>query len=223
MTAPRVMAPRVIIAFIFAVVVVFSIWWLVPRPLPEVVICEKIVPGSTSVGLKLGRAKDGGTDVGFDGSVTKTEAKGETLHAFLECLGKQNPQKQVNLIGGVDLPKLEPIGEVADHWKEDADLTVSLMPGADNAVLNNLRIGPAAGTKADVVGAWCSGASACVKCTPSNPNGQTHNVEVELLPNAPVEKKLMPGKWPLPPAGGMLKPWQLVDQNGDRSFYRCTH
>jgi hypothetical protein len=216
------MRPRVAVALIFAVVVVFAIWWLVPRSLPEVVICEKIVPGSTSVGLKLGRAKDGGLDVGFDGSVTKTEANSEALHAFLECLSIQNPQKSVNLIGGVDLPKLEPIGEVADHWKSDTDMTLSLMPGLDNAVLNNLRIGPAAGTKADVIGAWCSGTAACVKCSPSNPGAKTRNVEIELLPNAPVEKKLMPGKWPLPPPGSALKPWQIVDQNGDRFFYRCT-
>jgi hypothetical protein len=48
-------------------------------------------------------------------------------------------------------------------------------------------------------------------------------LSAKLLPIAPVEKKLMPGKSLLLPVGGVLKPWQLVDQNGDRSFYRCTH
>jgi hypothetical protein len=221
-TVRAMMRPRVAIALIFGTVTVFAIWWLVPRSLPEVVICEKVVPGSTTVGLKLGRAKDGGVDVGFDSSITKTEANAEALHSFLECIKEQNAKKSVNLEGGVDLPKLEPLGEVADHWKGDSDLTLSLMPGSDDVVLNNIRIGPAAGKKADVVAAWCSGNASCAKCTPPVPVATTRNVEIELIPNPPVEKKVMPGQWPLPPPGVSLKPWQLVDQNGNRSFYACT-
>jgi hypothetical protein len=101
------------------------------------VICESVVPGVKQVGLKFGRGSGGGVDVDFGGSVTTTAANSEALHTFLECLKEQNSHKAVTITRGVDLT-LEPIGQVADHWKGDDDLRLMLMPGGDESILNNL-------------------------------------------------------------------------------------
>src|SRR6266481_1298759 len=102
----------VLVALIFAVLAGFAIWWVIPRPLPEVVICDRMIPGGSKVGLKFGRAKDGGIDVDFGGSVTKDTASADVLKAFIDCLREQNAAKSVTIVHGGNMP-IEPLGEVA--------------------------------------------------------------------------------------------------------------
>jgi hypothetical protein len=218
-------APRVMMALIFAILAGFAIWWMMPRPLPEVVICERLVPGVKQVGLKFGRAEGGGVNVDFGGSSTATTASPEALHAFLDCLREQNGQRALILAQGiVDLPLAEPIGEVAEHWKGDADLRLTLIPGGDDKVLNNLRVGPAAGSKRDVIRNWCSAEQAgpCAKCTPDSPDSSSKYVEIELRANPPVERQEMPGPWSGAALGKPLEPWQLVEPDGKRYVYKCS-
>jgi len=135
--------------------------------------------------------------------------------AVLPYLAKQN---------SVNLP-IQPIGEVADHWKTDNDLRLTLMPSGDQKLLNNLRIGPAVGTKQEIMRKWCGAdeTGACVKCTPENPTETTNYVEIQLRPNPKVEREQLPGVWPNPPAGRQPEPWQLVDPDGKRFVYVCKH
>jgi hypothetical protein len=214
--------PTVLIALIFAGLAGFAIWWVIPRPLPEVVVCERLIPGVSKVGLKFGRAKNGGIDVDFGGSVTKETATADVLKAFIDCLHGQNAAKSVTVVHAVNFP-IEPIGQVADHWKADDDLRLTLMPGGDEKILNNLRIGPAFGRKQDILRDWCSAdkVGACVKCTPENPTETTNYVEIQLRPDPKVERQQLPGLWPLPPAGKQLEPWQLVEPDGKRFVYVC--
>jgi hypothetical protein len=217
-----VMKAIIALAFIFAVLAGFAIWWLIPRPLPEVVVCEKLIPGVKQVGLKFSRAREGGIDIDFGGTATTNSATAETLKAFIDCLKEQNASKAINVIRGVNLD-LEPIGQVADHWKTDPDLRIKLMPNGEDKILNNMRIGPAAGRKQDIIRNWCSPdqAGRCVKCVPDNPTETTTYVEVQLRPTPPVERQQMPGIWSGAPAGRPLDPWQLVEPDGRRFVFVC--
>lgn len=215
------MRATVAIALIFAVLAGFSVWWMMPRPLPEVVICQSVVPGAKQVGLKFSRAAGGGIDVDFGGTTTTNAATAEALRAFLDCLEKQNNNKTINLVHGVRLD-LEPIGQVAEHWKSDIGLRLKLMPGGEEKILNNLRIGPTVGSKQEVIRNWCSAEQAgnCVTCVPNEPTETTSAVEIQLRPNPPVEIIQMPGMWSGAAPGGRLEPWQLVS-DGKRSLYVC--
>jgi|GEM_PF-5154379 len=210
-----------LIAFIFAAVVGFAIWWINPRPLPEVVICQSVVPGIKQVGLKFNRSRDGGIAVDVGGTVTGATATPEALQTFFKCLQQYNKATSVTIVRGVNLD-LEPIGQVAEHWKSDDDLRLKLMPGGNWSILNNLRIGPAIGRKQDVIRSWCSTAQAgrCVKCSPENPSDATQYVEIELRLNPPVEKQQLRGVWAGAAPGGKLEAWQLVEA-GKRFVYAC--
>src|ERR1700747_123138 len=183
----------VLVALIFAILAGFAVWWIWPRPLPEVVICERLIPGVSQVGLKFGRAENGGVSVDFGTSGTTTTASPDALKAFMDCLREQNAAKSVTIVHGVNIP-IEPIGEVADHWKGDDDLRLTLMPGGDDKILNNLRIGPAVGRKQDIIRNWCSPdqAGACVTCAPENPTDTTNYVEVHLRPEPKVDRQQLP-------------------------------
>lgn len=206
---------------IFAILAAFLIARFNPSPLPEEVICERLIPGVKEVGLKFSRAADGGVDVGLNGKVSTSQATAELVDKILECVGSHNSMKIVHAVN-LDL---EPIGQVADHWKGDRDLRLKLMPGGDMSILNNLRIGPVVGKKQEVMREWCgpSQAGNCVKCSPSEPTEDTQYVEISLLPNPPVERQQMPGTWNGAGPGGKLEPWQLAEPDGRRYLYRCKH
>jgi pimeloyl-ACP methyl ester carboxylesterase len=117
----------------------------------------------------------------------------------------------------------QPIGQVANLWKGDSRLRLRLMPGKKYGVLNNLLIGPASGTKLELIREWCSQnqARGCVNCDPHEQAVDTVEVQVWLKDTARVEKRQFQGQWPVPQPGMKLEPWQLVNPRGERFYYEC--
>jgi hypothetical protein len=121
--------------------------------------------------------------------------------------------------------RLEPVGQLANRWRREPGLQLRLMPGSNNEGLNNIRIGPAAGQKEDIVRAWCSQEEAgdCISCEPAQPTADTVEVLVRLRDNAPLEKRQLDGVWPVPQPGVQSEPWQIVNAKGERFYYECKH
>ncbi|MQU91734.1 hypothetical protein [Sinorhizobium meliloti] len=207
--------PRVQIILLLALLAGFAVWWVLPRPAPPNP-CDSLLPTEARVGVDFDITTEG-IKVKFDPGVKRSPASQAALKAWLEC-----QRRPVTLVNGVDF-SAQPIGQLADSWKGDSDLRISLIPGADDRVLNNLKIGPAAGTKQEIIGEWCtSNSAACVKCTPDRLTEGTKYVEIELEPNPPAKPQKMAGTWAGSPAGVPLKPWQLVGATGERIFYVCA-
>jgi hypothetical protein len=206
------------VAFIFMIVMIFYIY---ETSVPEAVrICQQAVPGSSQLGLGFSAGSDGAIKIDLGTSQIKNPATSEALAALIECL-KIEQKKTVEIVRGVNIPDVEPLGQVADHWKETDDMKLTLLLDAGSNVLQNLRFGPAIGTKASVVGEWCSPRRAgnCVVCNPSWPTDDTKNVEITLRPNPPITLKQMQGRFQQPEAGSL---WPLVDANGVRTYYECS-
>jgi len=149
-----------------------------------------------------------------------TGATPQQIEQFVKCL-ELSQNVKVTVENGVRL-SLEPVGQVANRWKRESGLRLTLMPGANEDVLNNLRIGPSVGRKEDIIRTWCSDreAGACVKCDPDQPSADAE-VLVHLRDSPPVEKQKLPGIWPVPQPGATLEPWQLVNNKGERFYYEC--
>jgi hypothetical protein len=196
----------------------FYIWW-VHTPVPaEVAICQTAMPNLQTVGLGFKSTADGSIQIDF-GGVKKTEnpSTPEAYDAFIRCIEKT---LKVEIVNGINVPDLQPIGAVANNWKGDNDLKLTLIAGAsDSTILNNLRFGPTVGKKPDIMADWCSEKKAgkCIRCNPAVPSETTTFVEISLLPNPPVKKIMMPGEWNVPPK----EAWELIE-GGIRYIYECS-
>jgi hypothetical protein len=203
----------------------FAIVWFFPRLRPPenevLALCSGVLPHNENLGLKFG-SKDNQIDIDI-GAVRSVDSTATAAHldAFIKCL--EAAGKEVKVVNGVTLP-IEPIGQVANRWEHENGLKIALLPGINPEIINNLRIGPAAGTKFEVMRAWCSPAQAgnCVICEPNDLQDSTPQVIVRLrADNSPVDKVQMPGTWQAPQQGIPNAAWQIVDAQGRRFFYEC--
>lgn len=216
-----------IIAILATAFVVVAIVYLVFRQPPfdqEFAICYEPIPENRKIGISGERKEDGTVALSLAGEVnqpnTPTDAQ---LQAFLQCVEKI-AGRGVVLTNFVRLP-IEPIGQVANRWaRETGGPKVLFDPGGAKE-LNLLRVGPVAGTKADVVTRWCGANTACVSCDPAVADKDTVQVLVSLLSNAPLVEKELPSEsgdpWPIPPPGTTSEPWQKIDQEGRRFYLEC--
>jgi hypothetical protein len=208
----------VAIVGLFAILAVFYIWWThtpVPR---EVAVCQSLIPNLQTVGLGFKSTAENSIQVDF-GGVSKTEnpSTPEAYDAFIKCLEKT---LRVEIVNGINIPGIQPLGAIANNWKDDQDIKLTLITNAgESSILNNLRFGPAVGKKSDILAEWCNAkrAGLCAKCNPAVPNESTSFVEISLLPAAPVKKITMPGEWNVPPK----EPWELIE-GGTRYLYECA-
>jgi hypothetical protein len=183
-------------------------------------LCAEVLPRDQRAGLKLGVLSDGAISIDMSGQRgAKGGASSQQIEGFIKCL---EATRKVVIDNGVRLP-LEPVGQVAHRWMREAGPKLRLLPGHDDSALNNLRIGPAAGTKEAVIADWCSQrqAGACVVCDPVDPKADTVEVLVRLRDKAPIEKRKLDGTWPVPPANAQPQPWQIVNKTGERFYYEC--
>jgi hypothetical protein len=202
------------LAGVFAFVV-----YLLFRPTHDSV-CLTLLPHEVNAGLGI----DGKTIKVDIGAVQKSPgASPEQAASFIECLKRENPAARVETTNGVLIPRM-PAGELSDTWHGEQGLQVSLEPepGAPekNKVLQNLGIGPAAGTKASVIGSWCKAAQACVTCDPQNITDASNQVIVRLRQDAAYDKRQMEGTYP-PSPSNPHKPWEDVNEKGERFYYEC--
>lgn len=183
-------------------------------------LCTEVLPHDQRVGLKMDTTGDKTIKVDFGGQRSSPSgASPQQIELFIRCL---ETTRKVVVENGVRLP-LEPVGQLANRWQREQGLKIRLMSGKNDEALNNLGFGPAAGVKEGVVRDWCSPqkAGACVVCDPAQPGAQDVEVVVRLRDKAPVVKARYGDKWPVPPPGTKLEPWQLVDRNGERFYYEC--
>jgi hypothetical protein len=201
------------LGIVFGVVAYF-----VFRPTPDSV-CLSLLPQKASAGFTV----DGKTiNVNIGALQESSGANPEQALSFIECLKRSNPEATVQSSNGVIIPR-EPIGQLSDAWNKEQGLRIALEPNPaspeDNRVLQNLAIGPAAGTKSAVVKNWCTAiAQACVTCDP--PDVSQNEVVVRLKDKAPVERRQMSGRYP-PSPSNPHQPWEDVNEKGERYYYEC--
>lgn len=188
-----------------------------PSPDERVAACYALIPADRQAGVSIEYNAEGTATVNLGGEMTSKTPTKDQLDSFLSCLQAFLPNAR---IGPVSQPAA-PLGEVADHWSDPAQTgpKLRLLPGGSDMILNNLRFGPVAGTKAQALMGWCAALAACVTCEPQAPTEQTPEVLVGMKPGAPTKKVEMPGTWARP---AKPKPWQIVDRKGRRYFYECT-
>lgn len=189
---------------------------------PIAKLCTQILPQEKRFGMKGKLIGSSGIEIDLQGlRDTKSGADPAQIEGFLECI-RLRLNREPQVVNGVRVP-LEPVGQFANRLKRESGTKLTLMPGANDEILQNLRIGPGAGPKETIITDWCSlgKAGACVTCEPDNPATSAVEVIVRLRQNPPVEKKMLPGKVPPPSAGIKLEPWQLVDSEGNRFYYEC--
>ncbi|WP_425404227.1 hypothetical protein [Hwanghaeella sp.] len=193
--------------------------WLVLRDSCEQdkIVCDcAVVLGAKKVGgVKVETGKDGKANVDVGAVLeSSTNVAAVQVEAWTNCLEQRG--KAHRIVNGVSLPA-EPIGQVANRWKREQGLQIDL-GSTSNKILQNLKIGPTAGPKSSVIQSWCTGeAGSCITCEPTNWQDAGVQVSVRLKANAPVEKTVMSENWsPL-----ASEPWQIVDEQGTRYFYRC--
>jgi hypothetical protein len=212
------MNPKVAIYLGLAILVGF-IAWLLFRPGHDDV-CLKLLPQKSHVGFSI----DGKTiSVNIGGLQESTGANPEQIAGFVDCL-KRKPDTNLVVSNGVIIPR-EPIGQLSNSWKSDQGLQVALEPPPnspeENKVLQNLAIGPSAGTKTAVINQWCSvQARACVTCEPPQLTAASSQVIVRLKSQPPVDRRQMEGTYP-PSPGNPHQPWEDVDDKGQRFYYEC--
>ncbi|MER9591950.1 hypothetical protein NKI94_24510 [Mesorhizobium australicum] len=210
----------IVVVCIAAVVIITVVYRVVQPPVPiddRVRACYAVIPADRQAGLHLDYKPGTNTaTLAVEAEEMHKSPTKEQLDTFIQCLHVFI--KDVRLATASQ--PVAPLGEVADHWSASGQvgLKLTLMPGSNNEVLNNLRFGPASGNKSDIVAAWCKGTTACVKCDPPEPTSQTLEVLVTLLPGGHTKKVQMAGSWEAPK---QAKPWQLVDRKGRRFFYEC--
>jgi len=208
----------VIVSVLAAGVVLFAIWWIYTPVPKEVAICERLVPGSTELGFNFSSEGEKQLKLNFGTKKESQQGSSELYLAFIACINKEGAS--VRVVNGVNIVDVEPLGEVADHWKSSADMKLVLSIDADSKVLPNLKFGPAVGTKANVVGEWCAKTKACVTCNPELPKEDTAFVEITLKPTPPVTLKQVQGISAPPEAGSL---WPIEDAKGTRQYYECAH
>lgn len=209
-----------------------------PPPIdPRIAHCYRLLPETRAGGVSVKFDKEGIAEIVLGGEWEGgKDPKSEQLKAFQVCVNEAL-NMPVRIRDGATID-LEPLGQVADRWKSESGLKLTLMPGPKEEVLQNLRIGPLVGLKPDMISEWCGGAVAgtCVSCEPDTPTMDTPAVIIRLRSEAPAIRAQMPGNWPpvvIDPETGKLKlkadgqpvtpfkPWQLVDAEGRRFFYEC--
>jgi hypothetical protein len=191
------------------------------RPTEIGELCAEVLPQDKRIGMKTEYTKNGVVKLDLTGQRgVPAGASPEQIEKFIQCL--ERAKEKVIVESGVRLP-LEPLGQVANRWKSEHGLQLRLLPGANDEVLYNLRLGPAAGLKENVIREWCThrNAGRCVTCEPTEPTVDTVEVLVSLRRDAPAAKRKLDGVWPLPPPGVPVEPWQLVNEKGERFYYEC--
>jgi hypothetical protein len=220
----------VVFILALAAVAVAAIYFMFRQPpfSEEFAICYQALPQDRQTGISGKFDQKGEIVIDITGKVnqpgTPTEAQ---LDTFLECV-KGLTNRPIVLGNFVRLP-LEPVGQVANRWSRETGGPKLLIDPAAVNTLSLIRIGPATGTKADLVTRWCAANAACVKCDPGTAADDTVQVLVSQLPNAPLVEKELPSDsgdpWPVPPldAAGkpIAEPWQKIDQQGRRYYLEC--
>lgn len=199
---------------IFAIVA-----YLVFRPTPDSV-CLALLPQKANAGFSI----DGKTiKVDIGGVQQSTGANPEQAASFIDCLKRNNPGARLETTNGIIIPRM-PVGELSDHWQNEQGLQLSLEPDPNapdkNRILQNLAIGPGAGTKSSVIGNWCKANQACVSCDPANVSEATNQVIVRLKQDPPYDRRQIDGQFPPSPANPH-KPWEDVNDKGERFYYEC--
>jgi hypothetical protein len=214
-----------VIVLILAAAVVVIVWIVNPRVDTQIAICAQLIPKDAHVGFTLQNEKGGNIKIdlgqGAQTQLRDTKESADIIEKITACAEKLG--RRTIIAGGVNIPE-EPLGEVADHWNEEQGLHVDLRVLAPDQqeILNNLRVAPTAGTKAQVMQAFCHDSSDCTLCSPTILNEDMSHVTISLKPDAKTVKVPMTHQpWPVPNPGASLKPWQLVDGQGKRWVYQC--
>ena len=213
------------IVFIGAAAVVLIVLIRTPPSDDPLTICRELIPKDETAGFKLesegaGKIK---VDIGQASSTQERDTKetAEIIGKITDCAEKMH--RDVTVVGGVNLPE-EPLGEVADRWNDEQGLHVDLRATDEHQqeFLNNLRVPPSAGTKAQVIQSFCHENASCIDCSPMPLDQDSSHVTISLKTDAKLAKvPMIKQPWPVPNPGTKLSPWQLVDPQGKRWVFQC--
>lgn len=197
-----------------------------PRPPPQLVACVDALPKNANIGIDVSITNGKDVTAKFGQSTTTvtrdTEKAADVIDALSRCVVAANGILRVE---GTVIQEETPIGFFADLWANDPkEATVTLRLGSEEErrILSNLRVGPNAGTKEEIMKKWCAENSGCIDCKPTPLRADLVNYEISLKPGAVTQEVPMSKQpWPVPGPQTRLKGWELVDATGHRTIYVC--
>ena len=185
--------------------------------------CIKLLQGRDIAGLQFKADPSTGKVIEVNMGVARGVSgypSPELAEKFVDCLKAIRPS--IEIINYARL-NTSPLGQVAHQWNRQSGLKITLRPKNDdeNAIINNLQIGPTPGVKWRIIEEWCSddNMGMCVECSDPNPDRDAVAVEIRLRSNAPVERERWSVGWP---KSGNRRPWELIDSEGVRYLYSCN-
>lgn len=209
----------------------YVVYWTNPRPLPEVVACTQALPNAKDIGISFDITNGKEVTAKFGQSITPGSRRAEDAVAILDamsrCVAAVRGATFAVERGSAIVSEEAPIGALASIWQADqsgAVATFSLNSEGDRRPLNNLRIGPDAGPKSDILSRWCASNRACVQCKETRLSPNLVSFNISLKPDAKIKEVPMAKQpWPIPAPGSKPSDWNLVDASGRRTIYQCVN
>ena len=181
---------------------------------PEVCPCLALIPDYRTFGITYETDETGKVSkIAFGGDQQrKNDPSPELAEQFVQCV--QDKRGSIEVLNYSRLGA-SPLGQIANVWKRSGGMSIELRP-PDSEIIQNLQIGPVSGLRWDIVGEFCATASSCVTCDPAIPSSDAVSVLISLKPDSPTRKEKVGTGFSNP-----HKPWELMDEAGDRYFYLC--
>lgn len=219
MTGPQ--SGKVLVVAIIAVAFVV-VAYLLFRPAQKTVIeqCgEAVLKGTYQGGASLLPGKGNLPTIQVGALKTSEGVASENQRiAFMACIRDKN----IAVVDTRLITPALPLGQLISTFTAQPGMKVRLMPLDAPSTLLNLRVDAFEGERYQFIRRLCSaeGQGRCVTCEPSEITPSTVEVEVRLKEGALLKKEMFE-KVPAPYKNKQLEPYQLVDENGGRFWYRC--
>jgi hypothetical protein len=214
---------------VVALLVIFPPEWLLLQFEPPEVrnrikiakLCLQVFSSEQQLGIKTFYDSKKGNfsfDLGGSRKSSSTESA-EIIDRVIKCIEKA--YADANLKNTFVSTGPLPLGQIAQQWADGQPTIYLERPDKheDEIILNNIRFGPAAGDKRDLLAFWCKNMSSCVNCKPNTTDAEfssASTITVSLKSGPPLIKEKMKGTWTNP-----KDLWELVDESGTRYLYRC--
>lgn len=217
--------PAIKLAGVVAVILLlgFIVWRVTAPPTDVWSYCARLVPGSENLKIAfiLSEKLPPALEVGGGRSTDTKDA--EIVQALSDCVRERVGLTPV--VRWLVSISAEPLGQLANRWRSEPGLQVKLVtPDPASALkLNNLKIGPTEKslTKTQLMEAWCVANAACVRCRPPRLADESSEVQIDLVPQPPVDEAVFQEVAGAPKSDGTYEPWQHVKEDRKLYFFVC--
>ena len=99
----------------------FAVWWLNPRPLPEVVACVNALPNAKSIGIDFEIKNKSDVTAKFGQSITPGTREAKDAVAIIDAMSRciRDAHGTLRLDGAAIIPEEQPIGAILNIWQSE--------------------------------------------------------------------------------------------------------